>query len=158
MRILDADGVSEQLDGLVHLDTQRAAVGLDLTVGRIARLTGPGALDFGGSEFEPARREVLTPERASPGDDYGWWELEAGTYVARYNEKLDLVAGQLGAIHPLPRLQQAGAFHPAFVADEAQEPLETLLTVGEAGCRLKENCRVSRLVVLETSREADGGG
>lgn len=151
MRILDADAAAGQLDGLVHLDTQRAAAGLDLTVGRISRVTGPGALDFGGSEFAPAGRKLLTPELADPDDDYGWWELEAGTYVVRFNEALALEEGQLGVVHPLPRLQQAGASHPTFVADGDEERLETLLTVGEAGCRLKENCRTSRLLLLDGS-------
>lgn len=149
MRILDADATSRRLGGLVHLDTQRAAAGLDLTVDEVARLTGPGALDFGGSEFQPADLATLDPEPASPDDDYGWWELEAGTYAIRYNEALELDAGQLGVIHPLPRLQRAGASHGSFVVDGVEDPVEALLTVGEAGCRLKENCRVSRLLVME---------
>ena len=150
MRIFDADATSERVQGLVHLDTQRAAAGLDLTVDEVARLTGPGALDFGGSEFEPADLTTLDPELASPGDDYGWWELAAGTYAIRYNEALALDDGQVGIIHPLPRLQRAGASHGSFVVDGAEDPVETLLTVGQGGCRLKENCRVSRLLVVET--------
>ena len=149
MRILDAEATSGLLHGLVHLDTQRAAVGLDLTVDRVARLVGPGALDFGGSEFEAAEREPLEPVPASPDDDYGWWELEAGTYLVGYNEAPDLHGGRVGLVQALPRLQRAGAFHPAFVVDGAENPVETLLRVGEAGCRLKENCRISRLLVLE---------
>lgn len=148
MRILDADATSALLEGLVHLDTQRAAAGLDLTADEVARLTGPGALDFGGSEFAPADREELEPELADPGDDYGWWELEPGTYVLRCNESLALDGGRVGVVHPLPRLQQAGAHHPTFVLTGPADPLETLLTVGEGGCRMKENCRVSRLLVL----------
>lgn len=149
MRILDADATGGLLDGLVHLDTQRAPAGLDLTVDEIARLTGPGSLDFGGSEFEAADLRTLDPERASPDDDYGWWELEAGTYAVRYNEASELEEGQVGVVHPLPRLQRAGAAHASFVVDGRQDPLEALMTVGGAGCRLKENCRVSRLLVLE---------
>lgn len=149
MRILDADATSEKLDGLVHLGTQRAAAGLDLTVDEVARLTGPGSLDFGGSELAPADLRTLDPERADPDDAYGWWELEPGTYALRYNEGLALEAGQLAVIHPLPRLHRAGASHGSFVVEGSRDPLEALLTVGAAGCRLKENCRVSRLLVVE---------
>lgn len=152
MRILDADATAARLDGLVHLDTQRADSGLDLTVDEVARLTGPGSLDFGGSEFEPADLTTLDPELADPADDYGWWVLEAGTYAVRFNEAIDLAEGQVGVVHPLPRLQRAGAAHAAFVVDGAEDPVEALLTVGAAGCRLKENCRVSRLLVLQTDR------
>ena len=148
MRILDADATSALLEGLVHLDTQRAAAGLDLTVDEVARLTGPGALDFGGSEFEPADLTTLDPELASPDADYGWWELEAGTFAVRYNEAVALEEGQVGLVHPLPRLQAAGASHGSFVVEGARDPVDVLLTVGEGGCRLKENCRISRLIVL----------
>lgn len=147
MRILDADATAERLDGLVHLETQRAPTGLDLTVGSVARITGGGKLDFGGSEFEPAARETLEPELADPADDYGWWELEPGSYLVRYNEVPELGDGELARVHPLPRLLRAGAAHPAFVVQGRRDPLETLLTVGTGGCGLKENCRVSRLLV-----------
>lgn len=145
--MLDADATAELVDGLVHLETQRAPAGLDLTADAIYRVQGAGSLDFGGSEFEPAERLEVTPELADPGDDYGWWELEPGTYVVRYNEGLELEEGQVARIYPLGRLLQAGASHPAFVVHGEVRPLETLLTVGEGGCGLKENCRVSRLLV-----------
>lgn len=151
MRILlDADATAERVEGLVHLETQRAGAGLDLTVARLARLTGPGALDFGGSEFEAAAREPIEPRPADPDDDYGWWELEPGSYAVAYNETPALGKGHLGLVQALPRLQRAGASHAGFLIDGSEEALETLLTVGTGGCRLKENCRISRLVVFET--------
>lgn len=151
MRILDAEDLLDCVDGIVHFDTQRAPDGLDLTVEAVFEVTGPGELDFGGSEFEPADRERIEPELASPDDDYGWWELKAGTYVIHYNEGVDLGADQLGRVHPLPRLQQAGASHAAFTVQGTRDSLAALLTVGTGGCGLKENCRVSRLMVTEPS-------
>ena len=91
-----ADALAQQLDNLVHLDTQRAPNGIDLTVGAVLRTTGHGQLDFGGGEFRAAPRERLEP-----------------------------------------------------VLDDGRDPLETLLVVSRMGCRFKENCRVSRLVILD---------
>lgn len=149
MRLLDTDETAGVVTGLVHLETQRAARGIDLTVDRIARVTTPGAIDFGGSEFAPAGSERIGPELADPGDDYGWWALDPGTYVVTYNERLEIGDGHVATIQPLPRLLRAGASHPAFVPEPAGGPLEALLSVGDAGCRLKENCRISRLLVQE---------
>lgn len=149
MRILDTDATAERIDRLVHLDTQQADGGLDLTVDAVHRLAGPGALDFGGSEFEAAAREVIEPQLADPDDDYGWWELAAGSYLVRYNEALALEEDETALVLPLDRLQQAGASHPTFAARGHKDPLVTLLRVGGAGCRLKENCRISRLIVTE---------
>ncbi|NIP58664.1 MAG: deoxycytidine triphosphate deaminase [Gemmatimonadetes bacterium] len=150
-RILDPDDTRSTVGGLVHLDTQRAAVGIDLTVGGVFRLTGPGSLDFGGSELESADRRRVEPRPRSEDDDYGWWELEPGSYVVRYNETLDPGDGELAVVFPLERLLLAGASHPAFLADGPRDPLEALLSVGDAGCRIKENARVSRGIVLESS-------
>lgn len=147
--MLTADALADQLDGLVHLDTQRAPTGLDLTVGAVFQTTGHGQLDFGGGEFEEAPREPLTPVLDDPEDDYAWWTLEEGTYVVRYNESVTLKAGQQARVYPLERTLQAGAHHGTVVLDEGRDPIEMLLLVGEMGCRLKENCRLSRLEVTE---------
>lgn len=144
-----ADALAQQLDGLVHLDTQRAPNGIDLTVDLVYRTTGHGQLDFGGSEFQAAPREPLTPVLDDPDDDYAWWTLEQGAYVVQYNETLTLDDGEQAVVTPLERTLHAGAHHGTFVLDDGRDPLETLLVVSRMGCRLKENCRVSRLVVFE---------
>ncbi|HKK27514.1 MAG TPA: deoxycytidine triphosphate deaminase [Gemmatimonadota bacterium] len=150
MRLKKAERAREHVDGLIDFDTQGALGGVDLTVTYVARVASEGRLDFGGSEFEPAEREVLSPELASPDDTYGWWNLEPGSYVIEYNESLELGPGAVAAIHPLPRLLRAGASHPTFMVATDRDPVETLITVGEQGCRIKENARVSRLVVMTT--------
>jgi len=145
--MLTADALAQQLDGLVHLDTQRAPDGIDLTVDSIARTTGHGQLDFGGSEHVAAPHESLTPVLDDPDDDYAWWTLEQGAYVVRYNESLTLTEEQRARVMPLDRTLQAGAHHGAFAVDEGRDPLSTLLVVTRMGCRIKENARLSRLTV-----------
>lgn len=148
--MLSSDALAQQIDGLIHFDTQQAPDGLDLTVDSVYRTTGHGQLDFGGSEFNAAPREVLTPVLDDPEDDYAWWTLEQGAYVVRYNESLTLEEGQRAHIFPLERTLLAGAHHGTFVLDDDRRPLETLLVVSHLGCRLKENCRLSRLTVQNT--------
>ncbi len=145
--MLSSDDVADHLDGLVHLDTQRAPDGVDLTVDAVFRTMGHGQLDFGGSEFESAPREKLSPVLDDPDDDYAWWTLEEGAYVIRYNESLALGEGRRATVAPLQRTLHAGAYHPAFTLHGSHDPLETLLLVSRMGCRLKENCRVSRLTI-----------
>jgi len=144
-----ADALAQQLDGLVHLDTQRAPNGLDLTVDTVFRTTGHGRLDFGGGEFQAAPRERIEPVLDDPEDDYGWWTLEKGAYVIQYNESLSLDDGEQAVVTPLERTLHAGAHHGSFVLDDGRDPLGTLLVVSRMGCRLKENCRISRLVIVD---------
>ena len=145
--LYDQAQVAERLEGLLHEDTQGFSLGMDLTVAEVQRLTGGGRLDFGGSEFEAAQAETLTPEKADPEDDYGWWHLSAGSYLVCYNERINLKEGELALISPHTRLLQAGASHGAF-STVGETALGVLLTVAETGCSLKENARISRLVVF----------
>ena len=145
-RILDLEETRPLVGEMVHLQTQAADVGIDLTIGDVFRLSEGGSLDFGGSEHVPAGLERIDPALRSDEDDYGWWELDEGSYVVRYNESLKLDGGHLAHVYPLERLLMAGARHAAFVVDAPRDPLQTLLGVGEAGCSLKENARISRLV------------
>lgn len=143
-----ARDIEKYVDGLIHLDTQDAETGVDLTVAAIYRIDSGGDLDFGGSEFRPARRSKLRPELADEEDDYGWWELDSGVYVLRYNESLKL-DGHTAIVSPLPRLVATGASHPAMTRNstDGDRPLEVVLRVPNTGVRIKENARVSRLVV-----------
>jgi deoxycytidine triphosphate deaminase len=147
--MLSADALADRIDGLVHLDTQRAPDGIDLTVSGVFRTAGPGQLDFGGGEFEPAARERLEPDLADPSDDYGWWPLDEGAYVVEYNEAIRLGDGERGIVTPLERTLRAGAHHATAVVHGRANPLQMLLVVPAGGCRLKENCRLSRLRVEE---------
>lgn len=147
--MLAADDLAQQINGLVHFDTQRARAGVDLTVNAVFRPTGHGQLDFGGSEFAAVPRDPLTPVLDDPDDDYGWWILEKGAYVIQYNETIRLDGNQQAQVCPLERTLLAGAHHGTFVLDEGRNPLETVLVVSRMGCRLKENCRLSRLMVRE---------
>ena len=87
----------------------------------------------------------VTIRRTTTGG--GRWRR--GGYVIQYNESLSLGDEEQAVVTPLERTLQAGAHHGSFVLDDDRDPLETLLVVSRMGCRPKENCRVSRLVVLD---------
>ena len=145
MRILSADEAAEQLENVIHLQTQRAVDGVDLTVGGVYKLEGGGRLDFGGSEFEEAEQMVMHPERRSREDEYGWWKLTPGEYIIEYNE--EFVGEGIARVYPHSRLLRAGASHAAFRPEPGK--LKTLLQVAEGGVHIKENARISTLVIEE---------
>lgn len=149
MRILTGQQVAERLENVVHLPTQVHHYAVDLTVAQVYRVAGGGNLDFGGTELTEAPRERLEPELASPDDKYGWWDLPAGTYIVRYNETVDPGEQGIAFVQPHERILMAGVYHPAFHFRGRRETLETLFVVGDGGCRLKENCRVSKLLIFD---------
>jgi hypothetical protein len=133
------------VDGLLHEPTQTEGRGLDLTAAEVAEVTGPGRVDFGGGELDPATLETHPTRKRDGDDDYAWWHLDAGTYLVEYNESLaaeDLVF----TIQTRDALRERGAFHPTLHLTELGR---VPLTVGGAGLKLKENARVSTVVGVE---------
>jgi deoxycytidine triphosphate deaminase len=130
------------VDGIVHEPTQTEGRGLDLTVSDIYEVSEPGRVDFGGGELEAATVAHHESEKRNPDDDYEWWHLDAGTYLAEYNESLSSDNMRL-TVQTRRALLERGASHPTLqVTDLPRVPL----TVGGSGIRIKENARVSTIV------------
>lgn len=126
------------VSGLIHAETQLHADWVDLTVEQVFRVDQPAHVDFGGSELQRPATTPIEPERRHPEDEYGWWELEAGTYLVSYNETLERPPAFL---QPRDILRIGGASHPAGWVSE----LDLVgLHVG-CGLDIKENARISTL-------------
>ena len=148
MQYLAGKAVAERIQGLISEKHQRHHYETDLTVRAIYRVTGPGSVDFGGSEETEAPRDELSPVKRSDQDQYGWWDLGPGSYVVRFNETPHLEENQIAFLQPHERLMRAGALHGSYNFRETREFLETTIMVGSGGIRIKENARVSKLLVL----------
>lgn len=133
------------LSGIVHEPTQSEGAGFDLTVADVHEVTGPGRVDFGGGELEPADVAPHASERRDPEDDYEWWHLAPGQYLLEYNESVASDDVRF-TLQTRDALLARGAAHPTLhVTALPRVPL----SVGGAGLRLKENARVSTLVGAE---------
>ncbi|MBS3735822.1 MAG: dCTP deaminase [Candidatus Bipolaricaulota bacterium] len=133
------------VDGIIHEETQLANTGIDLTVDSVRKPTSPTDLDFGGSEEKLGDLDPVEPAKRSPEDDYGWWNLEGGIYIIEFNEEINVSEG-LGLVVPLNRMTSGGSFHPPliFQGDLRESPV---LHVSSSGLNIKENARISRLMV-----------
>ncbi|MFB6354479.1 MAG: dCTP deaminase [Halobacteriales archaeon] len=137
----DPEELLTALDGLVHAETQVGDRGVDLTVAAVYEHDGPGRVDFGGGELEPASLTPHDRQLRNPDDDYVWWHLEPGGYLFEYNERL--VGDGAYRVQTRDAVRERGAFHPALVVDSlGRMPL----FVGDGGLRLKENARISTLL------------
>ncbi|MFP3953721.1 MAG: dCTP deaminase [Candidatus Acetothermia bacterium] len=144
---LSIDELSDRVDGTIYEKTQFSPQGVDLTVRRIFEVTSPTELDFGGSEERPGELKEIPPEKRSPEDDYGWWDLAGGQYVVEYNESVQARDG-LGIVVPLGRLTSGGSTHPPLLFRGVPESRPVLSVHGE-GLTIKENARISRFMVWE---------
>jgi hypothetical protein len=130
----------DAVSGFVHEPTQIEGTGLNLTVAAVHEPTGPGQIDFGGGELEPAETSGIDPEKRDQADDYGWWDLDSGVYLLEYNERLD--AETPVVLEPRVELVERGASHPTLRVTELPR---VPLVVPDPGLGIKENARVSTL-------------
>jgi len=147
MRLLSGVEIQRLLSGIVYAEKQRHEFSFDLTVQAVHRFTGPGSLDFGGSEFTAASHVPIPPEKKVSDDKYGWWDLAAGIYLVRFNEIPVLSTETQALVVPHQRLLSAGATHPVVHRTGEQGSVEVPLNVGSMGLRIKENARVSTLLI-----------
>jgi hypothetical protein len=146
INLLKGDEIVSSTYGLISAKKQQSAFSLDLTVNSISIVHRGGALDFGGSEYQEASVSLIEPEKKTPDEPYGWWNLGPGDYLIRYNEKIEIQG--LIMILPHERLLAAGASHAQFAVQNLDQSIVVPIHVGAQGLRIKENARVSKAVVL----------
>ncbi|MCT9096318.1 dCTP deaminase [Haloarchaeobius sp. HME9146] len=148
--------IVERVDGLVHPETQVRDHGIDLTVSAIHEVVGPGRIDFGEDELQEAEFEPHELTTRNPGDEYQWWELDAGQYVVQYNEFMVGEGAARLLLQPRNKLMARGASHPTVTVGD-HLPLMPL-SVGGAGLNVKENARISTLVPVHAGPDAVDDG
>lgn len=136
------------VESLIHAKTQLQGHHIYLTVGHVARLSGSASFDFGGSEFSDCAKELLQPHKPDP-DDYGWWTLEPGTYLIEFNEDLDLPSGHVAVLQPWGQTAANGLAHPTRVLTGRHRTISVPVTVRDVEIHIKENARLSELLVLQ---------
>lgn len=146
----ESEKMFELLSGIVHRDTQQHPFRVDLTVDSIEAIEMAGALDFGGSEFSPSGVSRLEPRKQNEGDDYGWWELDSGSYRAVFNESLSPPEEGMLLITPHAHSREAGIIADMGILVPGDEPERLFLNfqVPAAGCRIKENARFASLYLV----------
>lgn len=133
----------ELLEGTVHKATQVDGRGVHLTVAEVMPIHGRGDVDFGGSEMKAAHANPLEPIEHKPGDQYGWWRLEAGAYIVRFNEKIKDGAPPMLLVSN-ERLLSCGGQVATTIVGPGE--IRTVLQVPQVGLRIKQNARIALLV------------
>ena len=147
--IISENDIPDIWQNLIYEPKQLTKHVLDLTVNSIYMFESQGQLDFGGSEYQSAVGKIIE-SKIEDDPKYGFWTLEAGNYLIVYNETISN-ADYLIFIFPHPRLIKAGSFHTSFMwqLTEVNDKITTILQVGKAGIKIKENARISRALTLK---------
>lgn len=142
----------------VHLETQLTPQGFDLTVQEIHEFNGSGKLDFSNDEREIPDSDPIEPEKKNSEDDYGWWQLEPGTYKVVMNEKVDIPNDLVGYAFPRSSLLRMGVTIENAVWDSGFTGTGSfkISVDNEEGVEIKENARLNQIVFEEIQETEEG--
>ena len=148
MQLLSSDNILSHVNNVIHEGTQLHEQCIDLTVEAIYRPVRVGALDFGGSEFEPVGTETIQAIKQNNDDDYGWWNLQPGSYQAVFNEEITLNEDALAIISPHSHAVQAGITGSTLAISKGDKQILNF-QVPQCGCNIKENARIATLYIMD---------
>lgn len=149
MFFLKSDELRNHINSIIHQETQQHITHFDLTVSSIHKYTKAGSLDFGGSEFKPAEKEIIKPQK-NKGDDYGWWNLPQGHYQATMNETIKETEDTIAFIGLHDHARRSGIISNASLhtTKRSINPITVNFTTPGPGCNIKENARLAVLYLL----------
>ncbi len=148
-RIVNPQDLQAHISRLISAKKQIGSLAIDLTIKNVYRLRSEGRIDFGGSEYQEPNRVLMPASKMQPEDNYGWWDLLEGDYLLEFNENLTLEENHICFLQPHPRFLKLGCHHPTMVLKELREGFQLPFHVPKIGVRIKENARVSQLIILE---------
>ena len=152
MELLSGKEAAARIKNLVSERFQVHGVAVELTVKKIYAMGTNAAVDFGGGDYVAAARAPVAAFKKFVEDKYQWWELPRGAYAAEFNEQINLAENEVAFLEPHERLLRVGVTHPTVFLRGPQEHLETLLMVGTPKVRIKQNARISRLLVFRLGK------
>jgi len=149
MKSLYCNDYESIIKNLVYKDKQFHGKTLFLTLKKVYKIIGKGKVDFGGSEFVEADKQLFQPEKSNAEDKFGWWNLNPGNYWIEFNESFKSINEKLFIISPSRRILLNGTYHSTIVTIESEFSPKALLVVGDNGISIKENARISLCKVFD---------
>ena len=141
------------VEGLTSLEEQLQPCGLDFSLFRVDRLKSAGRM---GSA--PGDRELPHYQPLEFSAD-GWLHLEAGAYLATFNEVVNIPLDLVALAFPRSSLLRSGVSLPTSIWDPGYSGRsQALLTVANpAGYHLQRNARLMQMLFLRLAQPVEQG-
>lgn len=149
MQIIRGEKILKYVSNLINEKKQLYSECVNLTIKAVYEISSRGQIDFGGSEFNLGSRKEIIPKKIIPDDKFGWWDLEQGDYLILFNEKINIPDRFFGFIQPLERILVNGTTHESMFVLSHIDKVEVNLRVGKRGLKIKQNSRVSNLIIFK---------
>ena len=143
--------------GLIDLDEQLQANGIDLTLRSIGTFAGAGPAGAGRGRLGTGGDRVLAPTEEVDFDASGLVTLAPGPYLARLNEVVSLPPNVMAIARPRSSLLRMGASVHNAVWDAGYSGRSQVLIVvhNPAGLELGRNARIVQMVFMTLDAATD---
>jgi dUTP pyrophosphatase len=141
---------SQIIDDAIDLKKQVQVNGVDLTVREIMNFKGEGAIDFDNS-----KRVLPDYEKIELVNDE-YWQLEAGSYVVKYNEIVSVPMNAVGILQPRSTLLRMGGTIVGAYWDSGYSGRGQGLLIAGRPIKIYKNARVAQLAFI-LSKDVEKG-
>jgi dUTP pyrophosphatase len=137
------------VENICDLSTQLTPNGIDLTVKKVEKFTGRGAVDF-------TNKERILPTTEEIPFKNQWVHLLSGSYKVTFNEVVTIPSDTIALARPRSSLLRSGATIESAVWDAGFHGISISLLVvhNPHGISLKKNARLLQLFFLKMSQKA----
>lgn len=141
------------MENMIDIETQLQPNSVEMTVQRIEKIYGPGAIDFDNSSRK------LPDSTPLEFDKEGWILLESGIYKIIFNEIVNIPKDLAAIARPRSTILRCGVNIGTAVWDSGYKGRsESLLIVHNPdGFKIKKDARVIQLVFYELSTAVQNG-
>jgi len=141
---------SQIIEDAIDLKKQVQVNGIYLTVREIMAFQGKGAIDFDNS------KRILPEYQSLDLINNEFWELEAGSYVVKYNEIVSVPLNAVGILQPRSTLLRMGGTIIGAYWDSGYSGRGQGLLIAGRPIKIYKNARVAQLVFI-LSKNVDRG-
>ncbi len=160
MTVQNAKRVLENVEDLVDKVKQLAINGVDITVHKLFAFASRLTIDFDNSRRENPDLEEIPFTKTDPENEFNsYWDLEPGSYMVAYGQKVTVPLDCVGIILPRSTLMAGGVFLASALWDSGYSGYgRGLFTVSNPhGARIYNKARVGQIIFIQTAQEHDKG-
>lgn len=160
MTVQDVSRVLDGIEDFVDRGKQTSVNGVDITVHKVFKFKSKLVIDFDNSKRKNPELEELTLSNEDTGNEFNsYWDLEPGSYMVAYGQKISIPLDCVGIILPRSTLMAGGTFLASALWDSGYSGYGRglFMVTNPHGIRLYHNARIGQIILIKTDSKVKQG-
>lgn len=160
MVVLSASRVLDCVDDLINEGKQISVNGIDITVHKVFKYKSRLVIDFDNSRRKnPELEEIPFTHEDTSNTMNSYWDLEKGTYMVSYGQKISIPMDAVGLILPRSTLMAGGTLLASALWDSGYSGYGRgqFMVNNPHGIRLYNGARIGQIILIKTEQTQETG-